>query len=105
MTCVQMDAITQTGLGRQPFPTELLSRREASLYLADLGIPIRPDTLAVYAVRRMGPPHRLIAKRAIYVAGDVREWAEKRFKAAERHERKRPHSNRRQNHESFLTHR
>ena len=72
----------QTGLGRQPFPTELLSRSEAAAYLADLGIRIKPQTLAVYAVSDKGPRYRIIAKRAIYLASDVRVWAEQQLRQA-----------------------
>ena len=68
-------------LGRVPFPSEMLNRKDAAEYLCDLGYAVSPHALACWAGRR-GPGYLLLGKRAVYLASDVYRWAQRQFEKA-----------------------
>lgn len=55
---------------------DLLTRKEASAFLAHLGVRLKPATLArLWSVGGDGPPCRHIRSRPYYPRGLLREWA------------------------------
>src|SRR5262249_8868034 len=69
-----------------PCPDDrLLSRREASDYLAALGVRLAPATLAkLLCVRSDGPPVRHFGRHPKYEVGALRAWALTRLSAPRR---------------------
>ncbi|MNS59776.1 hypothetical protein D3C72_927470 [compost metagenome] len=54
----------------------LLTRKEASAFLAQLGVQLKPATLArIWSVGSDGPPCRHIRSRPYYPRGLLRAWA------------------------------
>lgn len=72
MTDDEIDAL----LGRLGYaPDRLLTRQSNSELLALLGIEFSPRTAAKNAaLKRDGPPYRLIAGRALYSPRDTVRW-------------------------------
>lgn len=72
-------------------PDRLLSRAEASAYLATLGIAIRPQTLAALASRGAHSPKIIkVGRRVLYAKRDVHAWGAAKlvgYRAATRHPR------------------
>ena len=57
-------------------PKELMNRKEAAAYLASLGYPLAPATLARIAGRRKGPPFIRFGWRTVaYRREDLVAWA------------------------------
>lgn len=55
---------------------DLLTRAEASAFLALLGIRLKPATLArIWSTAANGPPCRHIRSRPFYPRGLLRDWA------------------------------
>lgn len=55
---------------------DLLIRKEASVFLAQMGMRLKPATLArIWSVRGDGPPCRHIRSGPCYPRGLLREWA------------------------------
>ncbi|MEH6678171.1 hypothetical protein [Phenylobacterium sp.] len=55
---------------------DLLTRKEASAFLAQCGVPLKPATLArLWSTGSGGPPCRHIRSRPYYPRGLLREWA------------------------------
>lgn len=52
-----------------------LSRKEASRFLAGLGLSIAPSTLAKLASIGGGPPYRRFGRQVKYLASDLIAWA------------------------------
>lgn len=57
----------------------MLSRREASEYLSQIGCPTAPATLASMVTRGGGPLYSLWGGRAVYRKADLISWAESRL--------------------------
>ena len=56
---------------------DLLTRKEASAYLARFNIALKPATLArIWSVGGDGPPCQHIRRKPFYPRGDLRAWAE-----------------------------
>lgn len=56
-----------------------LSRKEASRFLANLGLFIAPSTLAKYATVGGGPKFRRFGRQVKYLPADLVAWAETRL--------------------------
>lgn len=56
-----------------------LSRKEASSFLAGLGLFIAPSTLAKYATIGGGPKFRRFGRQVKYLPSDLIAWAETRL--------------------------
>ena len=56
-----------------------LSRKEASKFLASLGLFIAPSTLAKYATVGGGPEFRRFGRQVKYLPSDLIAWAETRL--------------------------
>lgn len=55
---------------------DLLTRREASAYLARFHVNLKPATLArMWSVGSPGPPCRHIRRKPMYPRGHLRDWA------------------------------
>ncbi len=55
---------------------DLLTRKEASAFLAQFGIRMKPQTLArIWSTGGNGPPCRHIRSKPYYPRGVLREWA------------------------------
>lgn len=55
---------------------DLLTRVEASDYLARFNVRLKPATLArIWSVGQDGPPCRHIRRRPYYPRGELRNWA------------------------------
>lgn len=55
---------------------DLLTRAEASVYLARFNIHMKPATLArIWSVGHDGPPCRHIRRKPHYPRGELRTWA------------------------------
>lgn len=55
---------------------DLLTRKEASAFLADFGIRMKPQTLArLWSTGGNGPPCRHIRSKPFYPRGVLRDWA------------------------------
>lgn len=69
--------------GPEPEPTvpaerdeDLLTRAEASDYLARYNVRMKPATLArIWSVGQDGPPCRHIRRKPFYPRGELRAWA------------------------------
>lgn len=56
---------------------DLLTRAEASLFLATLGVRLKPGTLAkLWSSGSNGPPCRHVRAKPFYPRGLLRAWAE-----------------------------
>lgn len=56
---------------------DLLTRTEASAYLARFNIALKPATLArIWSVGGDGPPCQHIRRKPYYPRGDLRAWAQ-----------------------------
>src|SRR5690606_21143231 len=56
---------------------DLLTRKEASAFLAHFGIRMKPETLArLWSTGGNGPPCRHIRHKPYYPRGVLREWAQ-----------------------------
>ena len=67
---------------------DLLTRAEASAFLALLGIRLKPATLArLWSTASNGPPCRHIRSRPFYPRGLLREWARAAASSAMRMDR------------------
>lgn len=67
-------------VGPEPVPEErdedLLTRAEASDYLARFNVHMKPATLArLWSVGHDGPPCRHIRRKPYYPRGELRTWA------------------------------
>lgn len=59
-----------------PGDDDLLTRAEASAFLAQFGIRMKPQTLArVWSTGGNGPPCRHIRSKPFYPRGVLRDWA------------------------------
>lgn len=56
-----------------------LSRKEASKFLASVGLSIAPSTLAKYATIGGGPKFRRFGRQVKYLPSDLIAWAETRL--------------------------
>lgn len=55
---------------------DLLTRAEASAYLARYNVRMKPATLArIWSVGQDGPPCRHIRRKPFYPRGELRQWA------------------------------
>ncbi len=55
---------------------DLLTRKEASAFLAQFGIRLKPETLArIWSTGGDGPPCRHIRNKPYYPRGVLRDWA------------------------------
>ena len=55
---------------------DLLTRKEASVFLAAMGVRLKPATLArLWSVGGNGPPCRHVRSRPFYPRGLLRAWA------------------------------
>jgi hypothetical protein len=55
---------------------DLLTRKEASIFLASMGVRLKPATLArLWSVGGDGPPCRHVRSRPFYPRGLLRIWA------------------------------
>jgi len=55
---------------------DLLTRKEASAFLAQMGVRLKPATLArLWSTASNGPPCRHVRSRPYYPRGLLREWA------------------------------
>ena len=55
---------------------DLLTRKEASAFLAQLGVRLKPATLArLWSTGSTGPPCRHIRSKPFYPRGLLRDWA------------------------------
>lgn len=64
---------------------DLLTRTEASAYLARFNIALKPTTLArIWSVGGDGPPCQHIRRKPFYPRGDLRAWAEAQRTAVRR---------------------
>lgn len=55
---------------------DLLTRKEASAFLAGFGIRMKPETLArIWSTGGNGPPCRHIRSKPYYPRGVLRDWA------------------------------
>ena len=64
---------------------DLLTRAEASAYLARFNIALKPATLArIWSVGGDGPPCQHIRRKPFYPRGDLRAWAEAQRTAVRR---------------------
>lgn len=55
---------------------DLLTRKEASAFLAQFGIRLKPETLArIWSTGGDGPPCRHIRHKPYYPRGVLRDWA------------------------------
>lgn len=55
---------------------DLLTRAEASIFLAGLGVRLKPETLArIWSTGGDGPPCRHIRRKPFYPRGALRTWA------------------------------
>ena len=67
--------------GAEAFPgtegaEDLLTRKEASAFLAQLGVRLKPATLAwLWSVGGDGPPCRHVRAKPFYPRGLLRDWA------------------------------
>jgi hypothetical protein len=56
--------------------SDLLTRAEASAYLARYNVRLKPATLArIWSVGQDGPPCRHIRRKPFYPRGELRAWA------------------------------
>ena len=61
---------------------DLLTRNEASVYLADLGIRMKPASLArMWSTGSDGPPCRHIRSKPFYPRDLLRDWAQRQITA------------------------
>jgi len=72
--------MTEPSLGASPAPEEhdedLLTRAEASAYLARFQVRMKPATLArIWSVGGDGPPCEHIRSKPWYPRGELRAWA------------------------------
>lgn len=69
--------ISETGRTIQDEGAEdLLTRKEASAFLAAMGVRLKPATLArLWSVGGNGPPCRHVRSRPFYPRGLLRAWA------------------------------
>lgn len=59
-----------------PGDDDLLTRKEASAFLAQFGIRMKPQTLArIWSTGGNGPPCRHIRSKPYYPRGVLRDWA------------------------------
>ncbi|MBL8544341.1 MAG: hypothetical protein JNJ63_11100 [Hyphomonadaceae bacterium] len=71
------------------FADALLDRREASAYLASIGVRRTPKTLAkIYSAREDGPPCVHHGRRPLYPKRKLHEWAMRQLTL--QHSRARP---------------
>ena len=69
-------APTSDGPGAEPGEEDLLTRKEASAFLAQFGIRMKPETLArIWSTGGEGPPCRHIRHKPYYPRGVLRDWA------------------------------
>ncbi len=62
--------------GRGTDDDDLLTRKEASAFLAQFGIRMKPETLArIWSTGGNGPPCRHIRHKPFYPRGVLRDWA------------------------------
>lgn len=55
---------------------DLLTRAEASAFLARFNVRMKPATLArIWSVGQDGPPCRHIRRKPFYPRGELRDWA------------------------------
>lgn len=55
---------------------DLLTRKEASAFLAQMGVRLKPATLArLWSVGGDGPPCRHVRSRPFYPRGLLKDWA------------------------------
>jgi hypothetical protein len=60
---------------------EYLTRRRASEYIEDRGLPCKASTLAKWASTGGGPPYRRFGgKRVVYSTPDLDRWIEERLR-------------------------
>ena len=60
--------------------TDLLTRNEASLFLAELGIRLKPASLArMWSTGSDGPPCRHIRSKPFYPKGLLIDWAQRQI--------------------------
>ena len=57
------------------FSRKAMNTREAAAYLADLGTPYTPGTLAVWRSKGRGPRYRKISRRVFYMPADLENFA------------------------------
>lgn len=71
-----MNDILATGLPNDESDDDLLTRAEASAYLARYSVSMKPATLArLWSVGGDGPPCRHIRRRPFYPRAELRDWA------------------------------
>ena len=64
------------GGAAEPGDDDLLTRKEASAFLAQFGIRMKPQTLArIWSTGGNGPPCRHIRSKPYYPRGVLRDWA------------------------------
>lgn len=69
-------AAGESGAAR-PGDDDLLTRKEASAFLAQFGIRLKPETLArIWSTGGDGPPCRHIRHKPYYPRGVLRDWAQ-----------------------------
>lgn len=69
----------RTGIGEaeRVVPDDLLTRAEASAFLAECGIRLKPASLArMWSTGSRGPPCRHIRSKPYYPRSLLREWAD-----------------------------
>lgn len=63
-------------IGHDPEPDVLLTRQEASTFLASLGVRLKPATLArLWSTGGDGPPCRHVRAKPFYPKGLLGDWA------------------------------
>lgn len=58
----------------------LLTRHQATEYLAGIGFPVTGQTLAYEAWKRRGPPYFRFGRDALYNPDELLEWARARLR-------------------------
>jgi hypothetical protein len=74
-----------TGEAQRQWAEPLLSRNAAADFLTRMGFKIAKRSLDKLAVIGGGPPYRIYARRALYLADDLLEWATSRLSAPRHH--------------------
>ncbi|WP_122465628.1 hypothetical protein [Brevundimonas lutea] len=70
-------AAEMAGLPGDAGDDDLLTRKEASVFLTQFGIRLRPETLArLWSTGGNGPPCRHIRSKPYYPRGVLRDWAQ-----------------------------
>ena len=59
-------------------PNTQLNRIDAAATLTMAGYPITSATLATFASRNIGPEYKVFGGRALYLWGDLLQWAKNR---------------------------